>query len=360
MDKNKIAAHLAKQVASAQAAAPADLEALKALALAVENALTSAAKALALDELYAFLTARRVLTLIDRIARAEAAAKSGDLFEAFKAAFLSWNGFHTESELAKEWAYGTLAGEMFREGAAASAATTPTADAIVTLRKYWVDGNWNEASTEADDNEICDALTAVIWGAATKPAALEALRVGQQAVPVAWGLLEIQEPELTNDEQLAAYWSRKGWKVTPLFAAAPAPLLQEKAAPAEQQKIEPLSEDEILDVLANISEGIPRRLPPGWMKFTRGIEAKLASRCRAQGGDTKPDSAELVSSGAPSAEDVRDAALEEAAEICDDRHHNWRFGDGEDSVSGPKECAEAIRALKSKSIGSDDVREGAQ
>lgn len=45
-------------------------------------------------------------------------------------------------------------------------------------------------------------------------------------------------------------------------------------------------------------------------------------------------------------EEVRDAALEEAASICDDRHYNWRFGDGEDSVSGPKECAGLIRALK--------------
>ena len=49
---------------------------------------------------------------------------------------------------------------------------------------------------------------------------------------------------------------------------------------------------------------------------------------------------------AQTAEQVRDQALEDAAEICDDRHHNWRFGDGEDSVSGPKECAAAIRALK--------------
>lgn len=47
------------------------------------------------------------------------------------------------------------------------------------------------------------------------------------------------------------------------------------------------------------------------------------------------------------ADQVRNQALEEAAQICDERHHNWRFGDGEDSVSGPKECAERIRALKS-------------
>ena len=52
---------------------------------------------------------------------------------------------------------------------------------------------------------------------------------------------------------------------------------------------------------------------------------------------------------APAQEEVasiRDQALEEAARICDDRHYNWRFGDGDDSVSGPKECAAIIRALK--------------
>jgi hypothetical protein len=43
---------------------------------------------------------------------------------------------------------------------------------------------------------------------------------------------------------------------------------------------------------------------------------------------------------------IEDAVLECAARICDDRHHNWRFGDGDDSVSGPKECAELIRAMK--------------
>jgi hypothetical protein len=42
----------------------------------------------------------------------------------------------------------------------------------------------------------------------------------------------------------------------------------------------------------------------------------------------------------------RDRGLDEAAEICDDRHYNWRFGDGDDSVSGPKECAALIRAKR--------------
>ena len=45
---------------------------------------------------------------------------------------------------------------------------------------------------------------------------------------------------------------------------------------------------------------------------------------------------------------VRAAALEEAAGVCDDKHDEWRFGDGEDSTSGPKDCAVAIRQLKDK------------
>ena len=32
----------------------------------------------------------------------------------------------------------------------------------------------------------------------------------------------------------------------------------------------------------------------------------------------------------------------------DDKHDEWRFGDGEDSTSGPKDCAVAIRQLKDK------------
>ena len=45
---------------------------------------------------------------------------------------------------------------------------------------------------------------------------------------------------------------------------------------------------------------------------------------------------------------IRAAALEEAAGVCDDKHDEWRFGDGEDSTSGPKDCAVAIRQLKDK------------
>ena len=35
---------------------------------------------------------------------------------------------------------------------------------------------------------------------------------------------------------------------------------------------------------------------------------------------------------------------EACALICDDHHEIWRFGEGEYSASGPKDCAVAIRA----------------
>jgi hypothetical protein len=45
--------------------------------------------------------------------------------------------------------------------------------------------------------------------------------------------------------------------------------------------------------------------------------------------------------------EIHEAILEErevCALICDDHHHIWRFGEGEYSASGPKDCAAAIRA----------------
>ena len=41
---------------------------------------------------------------------------------------------------------------------------------------------------------------------------------------------------------------------------------------------------------------------------------------------------------------VASAEREACADICDDKHHSWRWGDGLEATSGPKECAAAIRA----------------
>lgn len=42
----------------------------------------------------------------------------------------------------------------------------------------------------------------------------------------------------------------------------------------------------------------------------------------------------------------QDAQRESDARLCNDKHYNWRFDDEDDSASGPRECASAIRANK--------------
>ena len=39
-----------------------------------------------------------------------------------------------------------------------------------------------------------------------------------------------------------------------------------------------------------------------------------------------------------------DTEREACAEICDDKHHTWRWDNESDSSSGPRDCAAAIRA----------------
>lgn len=40
------------------------------------------------------------------------------------------------------------------------------------------------------------------------------------------------------------------------------------------------------------------------------------------------------------------AEREACAKECDELHHNWRWDDDDDSPSGPRDCAVAIRARK--------------
>ena len=44
------------------------------------------------------------------------------------------------------------------------------------------------------------------------------------------------------------------------------------------------------------------------------------------------------------AELVRADEREACAKVCDDKHDTWRWDDEADSASGPRDCAEAIRA----------------
>lgn len=59
--------------------------------------------------------------------------------EAFKAAFLKWNGFHTEAEIAAEWdAHGGLCGAFFREGISAmTSSTTPAVNTPDNLAQQY-------------------------------------------------------------------------------------------------------------------------------------------------------------------------------------------------------------------------------
>lgn len=64
----------------------------------------------------------------------------------------------------------------------------------------------------------------------------QAERRAAEHKPVAWGLLSIQDPELTNDEELAAYWERKGRKVTALYASPAVPVAAGLPATTEDEQ----------------------------------------------------------------------------------------------------------------------------
>lgn len=73
----------------------------------------------------------------------------------------------------------------------------------------WQDGVDRAAGCVPD--EIFDADQMRAYARAAIAAAAPA------GEPVAWGLLSIMDPELTNDPEIAGYWQRKGRKVTPLY-----------------------------------------------------------------------------------------------------------------------------------------------
>lgn len=72
-----------------------------------------------------------------------------------------------------------------------------------------------------------------------------------------------------------------------------------------------------------------------------GDEAYSAEQMQAY---VLADRAQRQVSDAERLDAARDAALEEAAAICDDRHHGWRWDNEPDSDSGPRDCAKRIRA----------------
>ena len=63
---------------------------------------------------------------------------------------------------------------------------------------------------------------------------------------------------------------------------------------------------------------------------------------------TQDEIIELAMQGHSSARDAIRWAInqerEACAKICDAKHHTWRWDNEPDSSSGPRDCAEAIRA----------------
>lgn len=420
MDKNKIAAHLAKQVASAQAAAPADLEALKARALAAT--LNDFDRGTSLTpEFLAFMdeaTPAVVLALIDRIARAEAPKRP----------------MSPEIKVAIEHAHKT----------GATSAVAATGEAVFINYGHDLGDNAHLECTACGGSGHIEDQKAI---SATKPA-LEALRVGQQAVP-STDLKDafaqaLHYPDCWDtavypalSDALAAVYEHFKCSQCAQEKAAPAEqadsshVMPPVAAPASQHgapasewikvdesvpsgrnclavyenrggsqfiiramyvdkfQIEAQGDDcdtEINDendteylragwyeLIDNWGEYSSVKVCEGevthWMPLPLKPGESAASGFREGRNTNDNDSAESVSSGAPSAEDVRDAALEEAAQIAlkerdefqpksalnNGRESDFAFG----SVNSAERICSAVRALKSAGRGSDDVREGA-
>ncbi len=117
-------------------------------------------------------------------------------------------------------------------------------EAASILRSYEVyhrAKNTEDSLKKAEVNaELAGRFEATIARAAAAPAG--------HAEPVAWGLLEPYDQELTTDPVLADYWKRKGRKITPLFAAPVA------AEPAPDDAIASAVQTIIDDALAGSSE----------------------------------------------------------------------------------------------------------
>ena len=84
------------------------------------------------------------------------------------------------------------------------------------------------------------------------------------------------------------------------------------------------------------------------MDLTTKLRAACGHDSRSVDGCTNCEAADEIERlrihAVTLANTVEAVERERCAKICDELHHNWRFGEGPDSESGPKECATAIRA----------------
>ena len=93
----------------------------------------------------------------------------------------------------------------------------------------------------------------------------------------------------------------------------------------------------------------------GEVELAPGLEISEASRLFWQGlADAFPAWRRAAIDAAPEAPQLtippgyKLVPIQKLTANTDDKHDEWRFGDGEDSTSGPKDCAVAIRQLKDK------------
>lgn len=76
------------------------------------------------------------------------------------------------------------------------------------------------------------------------------------------------------------------------------------------------------------------------MDVTMKLRAACGHDSRSVDGCTNCEAADEI-------ERLRRAVLgerERCARICDEKHDTWRWDDGDASISGPRECAAAIRS----------------
>lgn len=372
MTNNTNRAAEAAQPAATSGDAPADLQQLKALALAVgDDAFVGGLPSEAADNFMEAVSPAVVLGLIARIesnevesyrrgyvegmeegARlaVEPATASGDelppLPEPIEVGGEGW-----DFEDFKSWKTFTVEQMEAYARAAVSAATKPTAD-LSKLQRYQFDGNeHDEGALEPWSDGEWVRFADVQSLLATKPAAAPQKDTPESMAnsnarfaidgAIQYGRENRNQPPST-DHWLYEYWNigrqlneagRTGWdNVTPMpatpAASTPAASAEQQsdsshvmplfAAPASQQGAfdQVLTDEQIIaawDAQWRYHGHEPCKV--GHLEFGRTVEVMVASRCRAQGGVTNNtdsgNSAASTTGAAQTAEQVRDQALEQ-------------------------------------------------
>ena len=246
--------------------------------------------------------------------------------------------------------------------AAVSAATKPTADSgIDELNEFLA---WYRAN-DYDGIEVARAAWLARSLLATKPAAVPegwmlVPKVFVTEVRRAAEIADSYSPSIDSiDEHGGEECEEPIWQIHHILYYAHAKLFGSRAAtpaastPAiEQAKAEPMDEFRILKIYNDLLEAAYNagRRATDPVEFARAIEAELVSRCRAQGGVTNNtdsgNSAASTTGAAQAAEQVRDQALEEAAQFIE-----GQAGQSAAEAATTAISAKLIRYLKRKEAG---------